>query len=254
MSEEKSSSTKSLVLGIVIGVAVVIAACILAMGFDRIANGFGKMASGFGSIAKPDRIVSVRGLSEREVDADMAIWPLSFSLGNNEMSALQADIVRKTEVAVNYLKQHGLTEADFTVQAPSITDTTLQEYGVSERVKYNYLARQTILVRSRNIKAVKEAQGHSLDLMSNEIVIQQNYDNQIQFEYTALNSIKPEMIGEATKNARAAAEQFASDSGSTVGKIKTATQGWFSIEDAAVGLEERKKVRVVTTIEYILTD
>ena len=139
------------------------------------------------------------------------------------------------------------------MQAPSITDTSL--YSLSnEKAKYHYIAKQTILVRSNNVKAVKEAQEHSLELMGSEIVVSQEYDNKVQYEYTALNTIKPDMIGEATKNARAAAEQFANDSGSTVGKIKSATQGWFSIDDAAVGLEERKKVRVVTTVEYILTD
>ena len=139
------------------------------------------------------------------------------------------------------------------MEAPSITDTSL--YSLSnEKAKYHYIAKQTILVRSNNVKAVKEAQEHSLELMGSEIVVSQEYDNKVQYEYTALNTIKPDMIGEATKNARAAAEQFANDSGSTVGKIKSATQGWFSIDDAAVGLEERKKVRVVTTVEYILTD
>ncbi len=253
MSEEKHGTPKALILGIIIGIAIVVAAYILAGGFGKIANGFGTLANGFGTIAKPDRIVSVRGLAEREVDADMAIWPLSFSLGNEQIQALQADIVSKIQITKDYLKKYNLTEADYTVQAPSITDTSLYAFG-NEKAKYHYIAKQTILVRSNNIKAVKEAQEHSLELMGSEIVVSQEYENKVQYDYTALNSIKPDMIGEATKNARAAAEQFANDSGSTVGKIKSATQGWFSIEDAAVGLEERKKVRVVTTVEYILTD
>ena len=98
------------------------------------------------------------------------------------------------------------------------------------------------------------AQSNVLDLMGQDIAVLQDYDGQIRYEYTSLNSIKPEMIGEATKNARAAAEQFANDSGSKVGKIRTATQGWFSINDATVGLEQKKNVRVVTTVEFILTD
>ena len=253
MSEEKSNTAKHLILGIIIGIAIVLAAYILAGSFGKIANGFGTLANGFGTIAKPDRIVSVRGLAEREVDADMAIWPLSFSLGSNQMQDLQDKIVAKIQIAKDFLKKYGLNDSDYTVQAPSIVDTTLDRYS-NERAQYRYIAKQTILVRSNNVNAVKTAQEHSLELMGSEIVVSQDYDSKVQYEYTALNTIKPEMIGEATKNARAAAEQFANDSGSSVGKIKTATQGWFSIEDAAVGLEERKKVRVVTTVEYILTD
>ncbi len=237
---------KNIVLGAVIGIAIVFAAYILS-------GGFGKIASGFGTIAKPDRIVSVRGLAEREVDADLAVWPLSFSLGGDNLQDLQKDIVDKIAITSGYLKKFELTDADYTVQAPSLTDMTLMSYS-NEKTNYKYIARQVILIRSKNVAAVKKAQEHSLDLMSHNIAVQRDYDSKVQYEYTSLNDIKPEMIGEATKNARAAAEQFASDSGSAVGKIKTATQGWFSIEDAAPGLEERKKVRVVTTIEYILVD
>ena len=238
--------TKYLLMGTVVGIAVVLAALILA-------GGFGKIASGFGTIAKPDRIVSVRGLAEREVDADLAVWPLSFSLGGDNLQDLQKDIVDKIAITTEYLQKYGLSDTDYTVQAPSLTDTTLFNYS-SERNKYNYIAKQVILVRSKNIAAVKNAQEHSLDLMSQNIAVERDYDSKVLYDFTSLNSIKPEMIGEATKNARAAAEQFASDSGSSVGKIKSATQGWFSIEDAAPGLEVRKKVRVVTTVEYILTD
>ena len=237
---------KNIVLGAVIGIAIVFAAYILS-------GCFGKIASGFGTIAKPYRIVSVRGLAEREVDADLAVWPLSFSLGGDNLQDLQKDIVDKIAITSDYLKKFELTDADYTVQAPSLTDMTLMSYS-NEKINYKYIARQVILIRSKNVAAVKKAQEHSLDLMSQNIAVQRDYDSKVQYEYTSLNDIKPEMIGEATKNARAAAEQFASDSGSAVGKIKTATQGWFSIEDAAPGLEERKKVRVVTTIEYILVD
>ena len=245
--------TKHIILGIVIGISVVLAAVILTNGYGKIANGFGTIAQGFGTIAKPDRIVSVRGLAEREVDADLAVWPLSFSLGGDSLQDLQTDIVNKIAIATDYLKKYGLAETDYTVQAPSLTDTTLVTYS-NDKAPYHYIAKQVILVRSKNVIAVKNAQEHSLDLMGQNIAVERDYDSKVLYDYTSLNDIKPEMIGEATKNARAAAEQFASDSGSSVGKIKTATQGWFSIEDAAPGLEERKKVRVVTTVEYILTD
>lgn len=208
------------------------------------------IAGGMGNIVKQNRTVTVRGLSEREVNADLAIWPLSFSLGNNDLGILQNDIISKTDTAVSFLKEHNLSEEDFTVQAPNIKDNSVNLYIDQDRISYKYIAKVTILVRSNKIDDVKNAQKDSLKLASNGITISQEYDSMMSFEFTGLNNIKPEMIAEATKNARLAAEQFARDSGSKVGKIKNATQGLFSIEDAAVGLEEKKKVRVVTSVEY----
>jgi len=234
--EEKNSITAFAVLA-----AGIIIACFI-------------LSAGFGRIAKPDRTVSVRGLSEREVNADMAVWPLTFSLGGNDLPLLQKNIVSDTSLVTAYLDTHGLKKEDYTVQAPAITDTSMNPYVDNNRAKYTYIAKMVVLVRSSNVAAVKAAQADSLDLMSSGIAVQQDYDSKIQYEFTGLNGIKPDMIAEATKNARTAAEQFAHDSGSKVGKIKTATQGLFSIDNAAAGLEEKKTVRVVTTVEYILKD
>lgn len=219
-------------------VAVVVAAVVLAFGMSKIGSN--------------DRSVTVRGLSEREVSADLAIWPLSFVVGNNELKSLQSDILRKTDSVVTFLKEYGLSEDDYTVQAPRITDNSINPYIAQDRIIYKYIAKVTVLVRSGKIDAVKSAQKDSLKLTDNGITVNQDYDSSMSFEFTGLNDIKPEMIAEATKNARLAAEQFARDSGSKVGKIKNATQGLFSIENAAVGLEERKRIRVVTSVEYLL--
>lgn len=212
------------------------------------------IAKGFGTIAKPDRTVSVRGLAEREVDADLAIWPLTFSLGGNDLPGLQKAIVSDTGIVKEFLEKRGLSAEDYTVKAPSITDTSVNPYMDKDSARFTYIAKVVVLVRSSKVAEVKKAQTDSLDLMGFGIAVQQDYDSSIQFEFTGLNDIKPEMIAEATKNARVAAEQFASDSGSKVGKIKTATQGLFSIDNAAAGLEEKKSVRVVTTVEYLLKD
>ena len=239
MSEGHGSVVKNIILGIIIGAALVASAWILSGGFK--------------SIAKPDRIVSVKGLAEREVDADLAIWPMSFSFGEDNIQTLQQKIINKTAIAKTYLLKYGLTESDFTVQAPAITDTSLENFH-STQPKYQYVAKEVILVRSDKIAAVKNAQEHSLELMGDDILVSQDFDGRVVYEFTHLNSIKPDMIGEATKNARVAAEQCARDSGSSVGKILRAAQGGFSIEDAATGLEEKKKVRVVTTVDYFLID
>ncbi len=210
------------------------------------------LASGMTKIMKQDRSVSVRGLSEREVDADLAIWPITFSVGNNDLLKLQSDVVKKNEIITKFLEEHGFASEDYTIQAPKITDNTVNPYINRENMVFNYIAKSTVLVRTSKVPLVKKAHTESLKLLSEGIAVQQDYDSNIVYEFTGLNNIKPEMIAEATENARLAAEQFAHDSKSKVGKIKNATQGLFSINDAAVGLEERKTIRVVTTVEYSL--
>ena len=221
-----------------IGISIVMAAVILAVGFANIIT--------------PERSVSVRGLAEREVDADLAVWNMSFSMGENSLESMQKSILEKTEVIKKYLIKHGLEESDFTVKPAAITDNSLNSYMDQTKITYKFVARQTILVRSEKIEAVKSAYADSLELVSAGIAVNQDYDSKVSYEFTKLNDIKPEMIAEATKNARTAAEQFAHDSNSKVGKIKKATQGLFTIEDAAVGLEDKKSVRVVNTVEYLL--
>lgn len=223
---------------VILGVSIFLSAVVLSGGMTK--------------IIKQDRSVTVRGLAEREVAADQAIWPLTFTIGSNNLSELQAQTVAKTAIVTKYLENHGLNSEDYTVQAPDITDMTTNPYMNPDNRKFNYLAKQTVLIRSSKVELVKAALEDSLKLAGEGIAVAQEYDTKIKYEFTGLNEIKPEMIAQATENAREAAEQFAHDSKSRVGKIKKATQGLFSIEDAAVGLEERKNIRVVTTVEYSL--
>ena len=210
------------------------------------------LSVGLSNIARADKTVSVRGLAEREVDADLAVWPLTFSLGSNDLTELQKDILAKTEIVKSYLAEYELSSEDFTVQSPSITDNSMNPYMDKNQVRYTYIAETIVLVRSSKVEQVKKSQSDSLKLMSDGIAVSKDYKSKISFEFTKLNDIKPQMIAEATKNARTAAEQFARDSESKVGKIKRASQGLFSIEDAAADLSERKIIRVVTTVEYLL--
>ena len=229
---------KNIFSALAVAAALVISAAILSVGF--------------GTIAKPDRTVSVRGLAEREVDADLAVWPLTYKFGADSMETIQSQLNVRTAAVLEYLKGFGLSESDWTVQAPQITDNTLNPY--IDRKTYDYLAQQTVLVRSQNVLAVKNAQAGSLALLDKGIAVGQDYGQTVTYEFTKLNDIKPQMIAEATASARSAAEQFAHDSNSKVGKIKSASQGWFTIENAAAGLEEKKSVRVVTTVVYLLKD
>lgn len=212
------------------------------------------LALGMGNIMKSERTVTVRGLAEREVDADMAVWKLSFSVGSNNLKQLQEAIINDTETIKTFLESHDLTSADYTVKSPEITDATVSMYSNPENRSFDYVAKQTILIRSSNVTAVKNAAQDTISLIGKGVSVSSDWDAKVEYYFNGLNEIKPEMIAEATKNARSAAEQFAHDSNSKVGKIKNATQGLFSIEDAAPGLEYRKNVRVVTTVVYELAD
>ncbi|MBR1404595.1 MAG: SIMPL domain-containing protein [Treponema sp.] len=212
------------------------------------------IAVGLSHVTKDNRTVTVRGLSEKEVPADMAVWRLSFSLGGNNLPSLQREIIQQTEIVTDFLKAHGLSDADFSVLSPSITDTSVDLYIDSSKRSFVYVAKQTVLVRSQKVASVKKASEDTLELVGKGISVRSDYDSKVNYEFNGLNQIKPEMIALATENAREAAEQFAHDSHSKVGKILSASQGLFSIEDAAPGLEELKHVRVVTTVVYALAD
>lgn len=212
------------------------------------------ISAGFGKIIREKRTVTVRGLAEREVQADTAVWKLTFSLGGNNLPNLQKEIISQTKLVTDFLKDFGLSEADYTVQAPQITDTSLELYIDSSRQTFIYVAKQTVLVRSTKVDAVKLANSKTLELLGKGISVTSDYDSKVNYSFNGLNQIKPEMIAQATLNSREAAEQFAHDSNSKVGKIVSATQGLFSIEDAAPGLEDLKNVRVVTTVVYSLAD
>lgn len=221
---------------IIICCTAVIAAFILSFGMTKIMH--------------TERTVSVRGLSEREVDADMAIWKLSFSVGSNSLSDLQKSIIQKTAEVEKYLSEHNLEKKDYSILSPEINDATMNMYSDPEHRVFDYVAKQTILIRSSKVNYVKKASEDTIDLIGKGISISTEWENKVNYYFNGLNEIKPEMIADATQNAREAAEQFAHDSNSKVGKIKTATQGLFTIEDVAPGLEEKKNVRVVTTVVY----
>lgn len=210
------------------------------------------IAAGLTNISPDRRTVSVRGLCEREVPADTAVWPIVYSFGSDSLEELHSVITSAAADVAAFLEKNGLTSDDFTVQAPVITDLSTERYGTD--AKWRYIAKNTVLVRTKKISEVKAAVSNSMELMESGIAVSSDYGNSVQFLFTGLNDVKPAMIAAATENAREAAEQFARDSGSRVGKIKTASQGLFSIEDAAPGLSDVKTVRVVTSVQYYLAD
>jgi len=209
---------------------------------------------GFTDARALERTVNVKGLSERDVPADVAIWPLQLSVADNDLTALVATVAKQRETVVAFLKQRGFSDAEITVGAPAITDKQAQSYG-NDDARFRYLAQQVITVYSKNIDAVRGASSDLLELGKAGVVFSQNdYERRTQFLFQGLNAIKPEMVEEATRNARAVAEKFAADSDSRLGKLKSAAQGQFTVEDRDSNNPHIKRVRVVSTLEYYLAD
>lgn len=205
---------------------------------------------------RPPRVVSVRGLAEREVDADLAIWPISFSETSNDLLELNNRIFDRRKIIAGFLAEAGFAAADMSFSAPQISDQHAREEGESRaKPAFRYLGKATVTVRSGNVPLIKKTIEASGTLVGKGVVmVAENWDEKTQYYFKGLNKIKPEMIEEATRNARAAAEKFAADSGSRLGKIKSASQGLFEITDRDQGTPEKKQVRVVTSVDYFLLD
>lgn len=202
-----------------------------------------------------ERTVSVKGLAEKEVDADLAIWPLTFKDTGNDLSVLQKDVDAKREAITNFLEAAGFSRSEISYSASKISDTQAELYGnPSVRPSFRYVAQATVTLRSNNVSGVKNTIENSGTLVAKGIALAESWESRTQFLFTGLNTIKPEMIEAATKNAREAAEKFAMDSRSIVGKIRTASQGLFEITDRDPNSPDKKKVRVVTKVDYYLVD
>ena len=200
-----------------------------------------------------DRIVTVKGLAEREVMADKVTWPLVYKELGNDPSVMYSLLEQKNRIVVSFLKKGGISEDEISINPPTISDRQADNYG-NEIMNYRYKATSVITVTSRNVEKVRNLMSRQAELMKQGIaIVSEEYgNNTISYEFTKLNEIKPAMVEEATKNARLTAEKFAADSGSGLGKIRSATQGQFSIENRDDNTPYIKRVRVVNTIEYML--
>ena len=223
----------------------IIAALLIAVGITLLGL---FINSGINNLAFRDRQVTVKGLAEREVEANNVNWPMQYSVAGNDLMSLYDQITAYNNKIVAFLTSNGITAGEISIGTPDTYNALTNQYS-SGNFKYNYSLSCTVTVTSSKVKLVQELIGRQSELLKEGIPISNSY---INYQYTALNDIKPDMIAEATKNAREAAAQFAKDSGSKVGKMKTANQGQFSIEDTSNPI--LKKVRVVSTIVYYLED
>ena len=201
-----------------------------------------------------ERTVTAKGLSEREYNADKVIWPIQFTVTSNELTQIYQSIESNSLKIKGFLEKQGLSANEISFTSPVITDKSAQQYG-NAKAEFRYTALQTVTVYSKNINTVRNVMKLLPALGKSGIAFTgSNYQAQTEYIFTRLNEVKPEMIEEATRNAREVAEKFAADSTSKLGKIRRAKQGQFSISARDKNSPHIKKVRVVSTVEYYLSD
>lgn len=199
-----------------------------------------------------DRNVTVKGLCEKEVGADKVIWPIQFKAVGNDLASVYKELEEKSAAVNEFLLSGGLPPEEISASAPSLSDKYAQEYGSNDRT-FRYVAKSVITVCSRDVDKVLALMKDQRVLIRQGIAPENEWGNQPEFLFEGLNELKPVMIEEATKNAREVALKFAKDSDSSLGKIKQASQGSFSIEDRDSNTPYIKKVRVVTGVTYYLS-
>lgn len=221
---------------------------ILAVG---LAAGGYLLGDGLTRMKMAERSVTVRGLAEREVTADLATWTISYSATATDMASAQASVDRDTASIVAFFRELGFPED--ALQPTGVNVSSFTSDGVPR-----FTVRQRMTLRSTDIDRAQRAVRQQFDLVRRGVMLEEG--SAMAYTFTQLNDIKPEMVAEATRDARASAEQFAEDSGADVGGIRSATQGYFSIDardgdEGGWGVADTpyKKVRVVTTVEFFLS-
>lgn len=228
---------------------VIAAGILIAIG---LALGGHFIGNGLLAARAADRFVTVKGLAEREVAANLVIWPITYTVTADDLGTLQ----QRTDDGAAKIRSFlagVFEEAEIGISPARVTDREAQ--GMMGQVRMErYVAESTVTVRTPRIEAVRSAMERSGELVKQGVALIRSYENTTEYLFTSLDEIKPEMIREATQDARRAAQQFAEDSGSRVGGIRNAQQGYFSITDRDAFSPEFKTIRVVTTVQYFLED
>lgn len=253
--------------GRVSGTALAVVGLVLAVGL--ILGGW-VLGAQIKAIRLGDRYVTVRGLAERKVKADYAIWPIGYKEAGDDLPSLYAKSEADRKVILEFLKQQGIEAQEIELGVVNVVDTQANECGNGNRAPHRYIVEQQVLVVTPRVDQVAAATQKTMTLMQRGIVLESGRNDGVAFKFTGLNAIKPDMITEATRNARAVADRFAADSGSRLGPIRQASQGVFSISPEHSGDEGgdneggygfgasnadsslRKTVRVVTSVQYYL--
>lgn len=204
---------------------------------------------GISKFANKDRAVTVKGLSTREVEADYAVWPLAYGWSGNDLPALYDKMEMVTARVKKHLLDLGFEEADIRQGSISVNDNWENYYG-NNRPEYKYTLSTSLIVSTDKVKQVVAAQGKESELLKEGIIVKTEKWN-LDYQFNGLPELKPSMIEEATQNARAVAQKFADDAQCSLGSIRRASQGQFTI-DADEYQPWVKHIRVVTTVDYFL--
>ena len=223
----------------------VLSACILAIGIS-VAGWF--VYSGIEKMASKDRAVLVKGLSTRDVQADYVVWPLEFAVRGNDISALYTDLARIEQTARAFFVERGFSDSEMSRGNISIDDNWAGYY--ERRPEYHYTLRTSLIISTKDVERVVANLGCQSELLKKGVILQ-SYDWNTDFQYNSLTNLKPEMVQEATKNARQVAQKFAEDAQCRLGSIQHASQGQFTVESDN-NQPWVKHVRVVTTVSYYL--
>lgn len=234
-----------------------------------IAAGFGSGGFFVGQAIKKfkfdDRTITVKGLVEKEVKSDLAIWKITHTFADDDLTKVDQKLNANQTLILDFLKKKNIKESDISVGLVNISDNFSREYNNNTQAK-RYVGETSITVRATDVDLVQKVAGESAELVRDGVVLSNNgYQANPKFVYTKINDIKPELLAEAVKNARKAAEQFATDSGTKVGSIRTANQGQIQIlspdaleskqyESAEEERSITKKIRIVSTLVFSLVD
>ncbi len=214
---------------------------------------------------KEDRSISVKGFSEREVKANLAVWTIKTRVTTNDIAEGSRKVENDKQKIVEFLLQKGIKEIEIFQQDLKVVDKMAREYGNSDIGNFRYIIENTLQVRSENVDTIQNVKRMTDELLKMGVVISNidEYRPSVQYLFTDLNEIKPEMLLEATKNARKAAMEFTKESNVKLGELKKASQGLFTIVDRDDFISGQtgegyganvndiyKKVRVVVNIEY----
>lgn len=211
--------------------------------------------SGIDGFTDKDRKVVVKGLAEKEVEADKVTWPIVSKEIGNDLPELYSKINTKTAAIKSFLLKSGIKESEINVNAPVVVDMSAERYNYDSHQAYRYNITSIITVMSNNVKGVRSIIARQGELLQHGIaIVDGGYENPIKYEYVAFQKMKPKMMQEAIANAETTAQQFAENSHSSLNKIISADQGQFSIDDRDSNTPYIKKVRVVTTVTYSLKD
>ena len=225
----------NVIAGALIALGLCLGGCFIYLGMSKFAN--------------KDRAVSVKGLSTREVEADHAVWPLAYAWNGNDLPSLYAQLENVTARVKQHLLSMGFEESDIRQGSISVNDNWSDYYG-NHRPEYKYTLSTSLIVSTDKVQLVVASQGKEAELLKEGIIVKTERWN-LDYQFNGLPELKPSMIEEATQNARAVAQKFADDAQCSLGSIRRASQGQFSIESDEYQ-PWMKHVRVVTTVDYYL--